>query len=527
MLGYVVNTLKAARFQYPVVFPLTVVATAICAFWLAILKYFEPAGKRRGRDGTRSRLPRGPRGCRSLACSRRSPTGTLNELAKYGEMTTMHLGSKTWILLNSHRVINEIIAKRGSLTNTRSPMPISSGLVSRDRRSIILPQEQWAERRRVMHGLLSGTALRQYGTWQEEESTKMMAEYVFQPQRWYRHHYRYANSVIVRITLGDRPFDMLDKDLEDMQNAVTFFLGSIGKGIVDWFPKLAKIPRVLQVWCPYWERLGQWNYELYSKWYNPVKAKVENGTAGPSFVRDYLMHPDTRFKGDSDDLMYVAMQLIEAGSDTTREALNIMTMAALEYPDIFAKARAEVDRVCGVGKDARLPTLEDMEVLPYISAMCKEVLRWRPIFPMLPEHVATQDIEFEGYYFPAGTGFVINGSAVGMECEDPERFLPERWLNGHEQDIAHGLWQFGGGRRICVAYRLAQRSLFINVARLAQCIDYKPNGPYSPDKLNLEAVDEPFSVQATLRSEDYKTLILEEARRIGVLEEVQAKFYQL
>ncbi|KAG7289919.1 hypothetical protein NEMBOFW57_006296 [Staphylotrichum longicolle] len=399
-------------------------------------------------------------------------------------------------------------------------MPVSSGLVSRDRRSLILPQEQWMERRRVMHGLLSGTALKQYGAWQEEESTKMMAEYVFHPQRWYRHHYRYANSVIVRIALGEQPLKST-KELEEMQNAVTFFVGSIGRSVVDWFPDLAKLPWFLQVWRPYWARLGQWNYDLYAKWYNPVKAKVENGTAPPSFVRDFLMHPDTRFKGDCDDLMYVAMQLIEAGSDTTREALNIMTMAALEYPEVFAKARAEVDRVCGVGKDARLPTLEDMDALGYICAMCKEVLRWRPIFPLTPDHTASQDIEFEGYYFPAGTGFTINGPAVCGECEEPERFMPERWLDGHEQDIAHGLWQFGGGRRICVGYRLAQRSLFINIARLVQCVDYKPNGPYNAEILNLEAVGEPFPVRATLRGEQYKAMIVEEAKKVGVLEEAR------
>jgi cytochrome P450 len=352
-------------------------------------------------------------------------------------------------------------------------MPVSSGLVSRDRRSLILPQEQWAERRRLMHGLLSGSALKQYGEWQQEESTQMMAEYVFKPEKWYRNHYRYANSVIVRIALGQRPLKST-KDLEEMQNAVTFFVGSIGRNVVDWFPDLAKLPQFLQIWRPYWERLGQWNYDLYSKWYNPIKAKVEDGTAPPSFVRDFLLHPEARCKGDSDDLMYVAMQLIEAGSDTTREALNILTMAALEYPDVFAKARAEVDSVCGVGQEARLPTLEDMESLRYICAMTKEVLRWRPIFPLTPDHVASQDIEFEGYYFPAGTGFTINGPAVCDECEQPEAFKPERWLDGHEMDIAHGLWQFGGGRRICVGYRLAQRSLFINIARLVQCVDYKP-----------------------------------------------------
>jgi cytochrome P450 len=115
-----------------------------------------------------------------------------------------------------------------------------------------------------------------------------------------------------------------------------------------------------------------------------------------------------------------------------------------------------------------------MESLPYVCAIFKELLRWRPIFPLTPDHTSTAALDFDGYHFPAGVGFVINGIAVANECEDPLDFRPERWLDGHEQDAAHGLWQFGGGRRICVGYRLAQRSLFINLARLIYCFDYVP-----------------------------------------------------
>ena len=431
----------------------------------------------------------------------------LRDLAKYGEMTTLHLGSKTWIMLNSQRVASEIISKRGSATNTRDDKPISSGIISKDRRSLVLPQEAWTERRRVMHSLLNGSSLRQYGEWQEEESTQMMAEYLFQPAGWYRHHYRYANSVINRIALGER-FVKSTKELQDMQNAVTFFVGNIGQSIIDWFPDLARLPRPLQFWRRYWDDLGEWNYQLYHAWYDPVRRKVEAGTAPPSFVRDTLLHPETKYKGDADDAMYVAMQRVAAGSDTTREALNIMTMAALEHPDKFRVAREHVDRVCGTGKAARFPTLADMDSLRYICAMAKEVLRWRLIFPLVPDHTSTRDIEFEGYLFPAGTGFTINQRVVADECDEPDKFIPERWLDGNEMDIAHGLWQFGGGRRICVGYRLAQRSLFLNIARLVQCVDYEAvsgllmsegtctdmeqNGDYDPYVLNLRLWMSPF-----------------------------------
>ncbi|KAH7129268.1 cytochrome P450 [Dactylonectria macrodidyma] len=509
-----------------VIISLFLLATLGISFiFVAIAEYFKPVGKRKCKNGQRPRLPPGPRGLPILGClrllgkARHDPDhAALKNIATYGEMTTVHLGSKTWIFLNSHRVVSEIIAKRGSVTNTRSHMPISSGIVSHDGRSLILPVETWTERRRVMHSLLSGSALKQYGDWQELESTQMMAEYVYKPHLWYKHHYRYANSVIHRITLGDR-LTKSTKELADLQNCVTFFVGSIGSSVIDWFPDLDKLPRFMQVWRPHWEALGEWNYNVYNSWWAPAKKHVENGTAPPSFVRDVLLHEDTKYKGSDEDCMYLAMQLIEAGSDTTREALNIMVMAALEYPESFRKARAEVDRVCGVGADARLPLLTDMDDLRYICAMAKEVLRWRPIFILTPDHCASKDFEFEGYYFPEGTGFVINEVPVGNECENADSFYPERWLDGHETDIAHGLWQFGGGRRICVGYRLAQRSLFINIARLVQSIDFKADGPYNSRILNQESTTEPFPVKISIRSKDYENLIIEEARQAGVLED--------
>ncbi|KAE8408570.1 cytochrome P450 [Aspergillus pseudonomiae] len=495
----------------------TLVTLAIClgTTFLVIQEIFTPVGKRKPPPGKKWNLPPGPRGIpifgslRVLDKARSDKDYKMhNELARYGEMTTIHLGSKTWVLLNSKRVVSEIIAKRGSLTNGRSPMPIASGIVSRN-----------GQKRRVMHSLLSGSALKQYGSWQELESTQMLAEYHFYPRLWYRHHYRYANSVVHRIALGER-LVKTRKELADLQDVVTYFIGSIGSSLVDWFPELDKLPRFLQPWRKHWERLGDWNEEVYKSWWIPAREKVENGTAPPSWVRDVLLHPDTKFTGDDRDAMYVALQLLEAGSDTTREVLNIFVMSALCYPEKFQKAREEVDRLCH-SNGMRLPGIDDMEQLPYICAMIKELLRWRPIFPFTPDHTLTSDMEFEGYHFPAGVGFVINEIPVCNECDDPEEFQPERWLDGHETDAAHGLWQFGGGRRICVGYILAFRGLFINIARLAFCYNYKANGAFDSKRLNHHMTDEPFPVEVTPRSQEHMALIMEERARLGVLEDAK------
>lgn len=391
-------------------------------------------------------------------------------------MTTLHLGSRTWVLLNSNRAAQEIIAKRGNVTTERNEMPVASGLVSRRMRSLLLPTKEWLEPRRLMHHLLSGSALKQYGEWQTLESTQMLAEYLYHPDRWYSHHYRYANSVVHRIALGER-LEASSENLANLQRLVAEFVGSIGSSVVDWFPVLDRLLPLLQPWRGYWARIGQFHNDVYHEWWDPTHKAVQEGTAPPSWARDVLLNPASKYTGNEEEAMYCAMQLVEAGSDTTREALNIFVMAVIKHPEVLVRLREEIDGTCDTQQGLRLPQMEDMESMPFVCGTIKEVLRWRPIFPLTPEHSLSQPLEFQGYRFPAGVSFVLNGIAIADDCDDPSIFKPARWLDGNESNVAHGLWQFGGGRRICVGYRLAQRGLFLNIARLAMCFDFTAVGP--------------------------------------------------
>ena len=54
-------------------------------------------------------------------------------------------------------------------------------------------------------------------------------------------------------------------------------------------------------------------------------------------------------------------------------------MAMILYPEVQAKAQAELDQV--VGWD-RLPELSDRPNLPYLRSIMAEVLRWSPAAPL-------------------------------------------------------------------------------------------------------------------------------------------------
>ena len=83
------------------------------------------------------------------------------------------------------------------------------------------------------------------------------------------------------------------------------------------------------------------------------------------------------------------------------------------YPDVQAKAQAEIERVCG---RSRLPEMADTDSLPYVQAIMYEVLRWHAIVPLSMPHVATEDDQYEGYFIPKGTTIIaVSGTIKNID----------------------------------------------------------------------------------------------------------------
>ena len=54
-------------------------------------------------------------------------------------------------------------------------------------------------------------------------------------------------------------------------------------------------------------------------------------------------------------------------------------VAILLHPEVQTIAQKELDAVTG---RERLPTFEDRLKLPFVDAVCKEVMRWEPVTPL-------------------------------------------------------------------------------------------------------------------------------------------------
>ena len=144
----------------------------------------------------------------------------------------------------------------------------------------------------------------------------------------------------------------------------------------------------------------------------------------------------------------------------------------IAHPEIQKRAQDELDAVVG---RSRTPTFADAPNLPYIQAVIKETLRWRPVLPMAVPHTTTEEDWYEGMFIPKGTLCLVNlwqchhdPAAYGPDAASfrPERFLDEhgKLIPGPSETREDGHSSYGFGKRICVGKHAANDSLFIDIA---------------------------------------------------------------
>ncbi|PQE29342.1 cytochrome P450 protein [Rutstroemia sp. NJR-2017a WRK4] len=125
------------------------------------------------------------------------------------------------------------------------------------------------------------------------------------------------------------------------------------------------------------------------------------------------------------------------------------------------------------GTDSTGPRKQDIQGLPYLSAVVKEGLRISMANPTrLPHIVPPGGWAFKSTYFPPGS--IVGCSAYELHFNpdafpSPFKFHPERWLEGEVTSEANKHWfAFGAGSRACIARNLATIELYMALERLVQ-----------------------------------------------------------
>ncbi|KAJ9619981.1 hypothetical protein H2203_008258 [Taxawa tesnikishii (nom. ined.)] len=207
-------------------------------------------------------------------------------------------------------------------------------------------------------------------------------------------------------------------------------------------------------------------YRCFDYWECRSREMVEHFLNNTSEDDAYLLTPLIRntdnFLGrqlNNEELVEEAMGAMFAGSGTTSTTLTYLFYAISrpENQSIQERLREEVLSISG--------DLQSIKQLPYLNAVIKETFRLYPTIISTLPRVLDEPLTIESHVLPPGT-------IVGMQnyvhqrdptvFPDPERFVPERWLQSTDA-MDEALTPFSLGRRNCIGQNLAWLELWLAV----------------------------------------------------------------
>ncbi|KAG2110336.1 cytochrome P450 [Suillus discolor] len=373
------------------------------------------------------------------------------------------------IIINSETIARELLDRRSGTYSTR-PVIRTNELAGGSFNTAFLPYgETLRQHRKIFHQVLRAEISVSYRELYSRHANELVINLLGATSDLLQHHTEaYAASLIMAVTYGH-----LAHGHEDSFHSRALELFDIGKHITSperaaiftAFPFLEKLP----IWCfggifALMGRGRELSQQLLNEPDNEVKAQLANGTASHSLVADFLSQPHD----DADEDTMKAEYDILAGMDTVASALDTFLLAMVLYPDVQARARAEIDQVA---KHDKMPCLDDKVSLPYLDAILREVLRWHPVVPLGIPHATLSDDVYDGYFIPKGAVVIVNQWALSRDEDifpDASRFDPSRHLtvDGKLKDPFANHFAFGHGRRVCPGRWFAENALWTAAATI-------------------------------------------------------------
>jgi cytochrome P450 len=154
------------------------------------------------------------------------------------------------------------------------------------------------------------------------------------------------------------------------------------------------------------------------------------------------------------------LTMIMAGYETTTSALAWTFERLLRSPDVMGRLQDDLSR----GSDE------------YLDAVVKEVLRLRPVVPVLARKLR-EDVELNGYLIPSRSVLMVSIFLLHRDPDlhpEPDEFKPERFLPGGDGEP---WFAFGGGVRRCLGASFAQLEMKVVIKAILAAVTLSAPDP--------------------------------------------------
>ncbi|KAG9091724.1 hypothetical protein FS749_016327 [Ceratobasidium sp. UAMH 11750] len=394
---------------------------------------------------------------------------------QYGPLVTVRMLHTPFFVLSDPHLARELYEKRAANYSERDVNEMIK-LIGWDQDIFFLPYGPKFKRFRTMlQRALNNRVSLDYIPLQQYEVQRFMQRLVENPAGFMEHVHLMAGSIAARIAYGYKVNSADDRFVQVAEEVMAGFTDAMtpGNWAVDFFPFLRYLPAsfplvAFQRRAQYLKRL---DYIHQNEPFEYALKQIAEGTAEDSFVSK-LLRAEGGGPGDhqtKEDVKGIASSFYGAGSDTTVSGVRSFFLAMTLYPEVQAKAQAEI---AGYLHDQRRMILPaDRPSLPYTSALVRELLRWHPIANAIAHQSSDLDdcnVVSGGKTYRIPARSVVVGNVWKMMHDpdvypEPDQFKPERYLVENPPPEPEN-YAFGFGRRICPGLHIAQQSMWISVS---------------------------------------------------------------
>ncbi|KAL3475771.1 cytochrome P450 [Aspergillus californicus] len=414
----------------------------------------------------------------------------LSEVVKASRQTLQHLLIQSWVREHGEilrvRLGPEILDRSSAVSSERPRWIVSNEQICNQLNVLLLhgSDPRWKHQRRAINSYLTSIPRADAGVpILHYESARFLYD-IANNLDIGRDNVQILRS-IARYTYSTFATQTFGMDIPDVDDPVIDYIHETGLAqiqatipgahMVDIYTWLNYLP----LWLKPWEQDSRKRFKRDMEWCMARLERLKKPEFAGKYMADAFLPTVIRSSDQGgfstqEEAAYLSLQLIIGAADTSQVSTWSFLEAMLQYPEVQQKARAEIEAVVG----DRLPEFADLERIPYIRCVMKEVWRWRPPVSLGHPHVTTKDIVYNGKQIPKGARLHLNAWAISHDPkrhEDPDRFWPERYIDDHTSTMQsinspdvtkRDHFAFGAGRRVCPGYHVAERSLTIAMMRI-------------------------------------------------------------